>query len=96
MLRLEEAVEKARVELTTTDESTIVIPYIAADRTGAKHINVALNRDNFVEIIKVFHRVFMEISVKFRNSFHSACCKEECSDYGECFERASSTQRTHH
>jgi len=42
--RLREAAEKAKCELSSTMETQINLPFITADRTGPKHLNVALTR----------------------------------------------------
>lgn len=45
--RLKEASEKAKIELSSTQETQINIPFITADQTGAKHIDVRLSRAKF-------------------------------------------------
>ncbi len=45
--RIREAAEKAKCELSTTVETEINIPFITADKTGPKHLNVKLNRGTF-------------------------------------------------
>jgi molecular chaperone DnaK len=42
--RLKEAAEKAKIELSTTMETDINLPFITADATGPKHLNVKLTR----------------------------------------------------
>lgn len=42
--RLKEAAEKAKVELSTLHETDITLPYLTADATGPKHLNVKLSR----------------------------------------------------
>ena len=42
--RLREAAEKAKIELSTTMQSEINLPYITADATGPKHLNMSLSR----------------------------------------------------
>ena len=42
--RLREAAEKAKIELSTTMQSEINLPYITADATGPKHLNLVLSR----------------------------------------------------
>jgi molecular chaperone DnaK len=42
--RLHEAAEKAKVELSTTSETDISLPFITADNTGPKHLQVKLSR----------------------------------------------------
>jgi molecular chaperone DnaK len=42
--RLKEASEKAKIELSTTMESEINLPFISADASGPKHLNITLTR----------------------------------------------------
>ncbi|HSG18625.1 MAG TPA: molecular chaperone DnaK, partial [Anaerolineae bacterium] len=42
--RLREAAEKAKIELSTTMQSEINLPYITADASGPKHLNMTLSR----------------------------------------------------
>jgi molecular chaperone DnaK len=50
--RLKEAAERAKCELSSVDETTISLPFIAADTTGPKHINTVLTRTEFEELVK--------------------------------------------
>ena len=50
--RLKEAAERAKCELSTVNETTINLPFIAADATGPKHINSVLTRDKFEELVQ--------------------------------------------
>lgn len=45
--RLREAAEKAKIELSSTVQTDIYLPYLSADATGAKHLNVKLTRADF-------------------------------------------------
>ena len=45
--RLTEAAERAKIELSTVEKTTIQLPFITADKTGPKHINQELTRDAF-------------------------------------------------
>ena len=45
--RLTEAAEKAKIELSTVEKTTIQLPFIAADKTGPKHLEKELTRDIF-------------------------------------------------
>jgi len=42
--RLKEAAEKAKIELSSSQQTDINLPYITADQTGPKHLNVKLTR----------------------------------------------------
>jgi len=50
--RLKEAAERAKCELSSVNETTINLPFIAADNAGPKHINSTLTRDKFEELVK--------------------------------------------
>lgn len=45
--RLTEAAEKAKIELSTVEKTTIHLPFITADKTGPKHIEKELTREGF-------------------------------------------------
>ena len=48
--RLTEAAEKAKIELSTVDSTTIHLPFITADKTGPKHIETELTRGIFEKL----------------------------------------------
>lgn len=48
--RLTEAAEKAKIQLSTGDKTTIHLPFITADQTGPKHIEQQLTRIEFEEL----------------------------------------------
>lgn len=48
--RLKEAAEKAKIELSATQETEINIPFITADQNGPKHLNVKLTRAKFDQL----------------------------------------------
>jgi molecular chaperone DnaK (HSP70) len=50
--RLTEASEKAKIELSTVDKTTISLPFITADQTGPKHIEQELTREVFEKLCK--------------------------------------------
>ena len=50
--RLTEAAEKAKIELSTVDKTTISLPFITADQTGPKHIEQELTREVFEKLCK--------------------------------------------
>ena len=49
--RLKEAAEKAKMELSTVQESEITLPFITADATGPKHLNLKLTRAKFESLV---------------------------------------------
>ena len=50
MQRLKEAAEKAKIELSGVTSTSINLPYITADATGPKHLDVTLTRAKFNEL----------------------------------------------
>ncbi|MBO4865389.1 MAG: molecular chaperone DnaK [Ruminococcus sp.] len=50
MQRLKEAAEKAKIELSSTPSSTISLPFITADSTGPKHLEMTLTQAKFNEM----------------------------------------------
>jgi molecular chaperone DnaK len=50
--RLTEAAEKAKIELSTVEKTTIHLPFITADKSGPKHIEKELTRDVFETLCK--------------------------------------------
>ena len=51
MQRLKEAAEKAKIELSGMQQTQINLPFITADATGPKHLDVTLSRAKFEELI---------------------------------------------
>ena len=49
--RLKEAAEKAKIELSTTTQTEINLPFITADATGPKHLQVKLTRAKFESLV---------------------------------------------
>ncbi len=49
--RLKEAAEKAKMELSTTQQTDINLPFITADQSGPKHLNYALTRARFEQLV---------------------------------------------
>ena len=52
MQRLREAAEKAKIELSNMISTSINLPFIAADATGPKHLEMVLSRAQFEELTK--------------------------------------------
>ena len=50
--RLKEAAEKAKMELSSTMESDINLPFITADASGPKHLNIRLSRSKMEQMIE--------------------------------------------
>jgi molecular chaperone DnaK len=49
--RLKEASEKAKIELSSSSQTDVNLPYITADATGPKHMNVKLTRAKFESLV---------------------------------------------
>jgi molecular chaperone DnaK len=49
--RLKEAAEKAKIELSSAQQTDINLPFLTADQTGPKHLNVTLTRSKFEQMI---------------------------------------------
>ena len=50
--RLKEAAEKAKIELSTTQQTDVNLPYITADQTGPKHLNMKITRAKFESLVE--------------------------------------------
>ncbi len=49
--RLKEAAEKAKMELSSTQQTDINLPFITADQSGPKHLNYSLTRSKFEQLV---------------------------------------------
>ena len=49
--RLKEAAEKAKIELSSTQSTTVNLPYLTADASGPKHLNVTISRSKFEALV---------------------------------------------
>ena len=49
--RLKEAAEKAKIELSTVQETTVNLPFITADQSGPKHLQISVTRSKFEQLI---------------------------------------------
>jgi molecular chaperone DnaK len=52
MQRLKEAAEKAKIELTSAQSTDVNLPYITADATGPKHLNVKISRAKLEALVE--------------------------------------------
>ena len=52
MQRLKEAAEKAKVELSSSQQTDVNLPYITADASGPKHLNVKLTRSKLESLVE--------------------------------------------
>ena len=49
--RLKEAAEKAKIELSSAMETTVNLPFITADQSGPKHLNLTITRSKFENLV---------------------------------------------
>ena len=52
MQRVKEAAENAKIELSSAQQTDINLPYITADATGPKHLNVKVTRSKFESLVE--------------------------------------------
>src|SRR6185369_14254178 len=52
MQRLKEAAEKAKIELSSSQQTDVNLPYITADASGPKHLNVKLTRAKLEALVE--------------------------------------------
>ncbi|AGE27443.1 MULTISPECIES: molecular chaperone DnaK [Pseudomonas] len=52
MQRLKEAAEKAKIELSSSQSTDVNLPYITADATGPKHLNVKISRSKLEALVE--------------------------------------------
>lgn len=52
MQRLKEAVEKAKIELSSTQQTDVNLPYVTADASGPKHLNVKVSRAKLESLVE--------------------------------------------
>lgn len=50
--RLKEAAEKAKIELSSTEQTDINLPFITADASGPKHLNMKISRARFESLVE--------------------------------------------
>ncbi|ATX33504.1 molecular chaperone DnaK [Candidatus Carsonella ruddii] len=52
MQRLKESAEKAKIELSNTEQTDINLPYITADKNGPKHLNIKITRSKLESLVE--------------------------------------------
>ena len=52
MQRLKEAAEKAKIELSSAQQTDVNLPYITADQSGPKHLNIKVTRAKFESLVE--------------------------------------------
>ena len=50
--RLKDAAEKAKIELSSSAQTTVSLPYVTADASGPKHLNVSITRAKFEALVE--------------------------------------------
>src|SRR5699024_12303933 len=50
--RLREAAERAKIELSSTQQTEVNLPYITADQSGPKHLNIRLTRSKLESLVE--------------------------------------------
>ncbi len=67
--RLKEAAEKAKIELSTTGETEISLPFVTADATGPKHLQLRLTRSRFEQMVQdILDRTLKPCEVAIRDA----------------------------
>lgn len=52
MQRLKEAAEKAKIELSSSQQTDVNLPYVTADASGPKHLNIKITRAKFESLVE--------------------------------------------
>ncbi len=76
--RLKEAAEKAKIELSSTKEATINLPFVTADASGPRHLNLTLTRSKYEGMV---HDLIQRAMEPCRKAMADA--KVSNSDIGE-------------
>ena len=58
--RLKEAAEKAKIELSSAQQTDVNLPYITADQTGPKHMNIKVTRSKLESLVEDMVKASME------------------------------------
>ncbi len=67
--RLKDAAEKAKIELSSTQSTTVSLPYITADASGPKHLNVTISRAKFEALVDdLIHRSIEPCKVALKDA----------------------------
>jgi molecular chaperone DnaK len=75
--RIKEAAERAKIELSSVSETTINLPYITVDSTGAKNINYKLSRSEFEKMI-------YDLVEKTRSAIEQAIADAKAKSINDC------------
>ncbi len=64
MQRLKEAAEKTKIELSTLSQSSVSLPFISADSTGPKHLEINITRAKFESMIEDYINETIDLTKK--------------------------------
>ena len=64
MQRLKEAAEKTKIELSSLTQSTVSLPFISADSTGPKHLEINITRAKFESMIEDYINETIDLTKK--------------------------------
>ncbi len=67
--RLREAAEKAKIELSSTVQTSINLPFVTADQNGPKHLDMTLTRAKFEDLT---HDLLQRVEMPFKNALRDA------------------------
>ena len=71
--RLKEAAEKAKIELSSTIETEVNLPFITADKSGPKHLNVKISRAKYEALVeKLIARTLAPCKTALKDSGYKA------------------------
>ena len=56
--RLKDAAEKAKIELSSSQQTEVNLPYITADASGPKHLAVRITRAKLESLVEEFDRAY--------------------------------------
>ena len=71
--RLKEAAEKAKIELSSSQQTDINLPYITADASGPKHLNIKLSRSRLESLVEdLVERTIKPCRVALEDAGYSA------------------------
>jgi len=73
MQRLKEAAEKAKIELSSSQQTDVNLPYITADASGPKHLNLKLTRAKLESLVEdLVERTLAPLKMALEDAGHSA------------------------
>jgi len=73
MQRLKQAAEKAKIELSSSQQTDVNLPYITADASGPKHLNVKLTRAKLESLVEdLVERTLAPLKMALEDAGHSA------------------------